>query len=321
MLEARDTWESVLVVLARRTRLTSMGQRKDKEAPVLSLAAFLVRTPPLQRVELLPDGGMGKHAGVAYVDLPLPSIRAHCASAICGGDREFDVLHDNIEVRCGGVPECHLLEYGCRNCKSERRTYAIEFVVKSMIAPVYARKLGQLPPFGDPLPARVFELIDADRELMLRARRCTSASLGIGAFAYYRRIVERNWRHLVGELHTTAQKLEVDAEILRRIDKARTRREFSAAVKDLRNAIPASLLIAGKNPITLLHRTLSVGVHVDDDADCLVRASAIESVLVHLATRMKEALAERSSLEAAMKALDSSTTASKVKKRTPRSVR
>ena len=49
---------------------------------------------------------------------------------------------------------------------------------------------GEYPPFGERTPAKVITMIGPDRDLFLNGRRAENHGLGIGASAYYRRVVE-----------------------------------------------------------------------------------------------------------------------------------
>ena len=48
-----------------------------------------------------------------------------------------------------------------------------------------------MPAYCPPTPSRLFDLIGPERETFLKGRRCENQGLGIAAFAYYRRVVER----------------------------------------------------------------------------------------------------------------------------------
>src|ERR1039457_6413862 len=67
-------------------------------------------------------------------------------------------------------------------------------------------KIYQEPPFGQPIPKRLFHIIgESNREHFLQARRAIARGLGIGAHAYYRRIVENTKFDLVGSVLEVAQ--------------------------------------------------------------------------------------------------------------------
>ena len=124
---------------------------------------------------------------------------------------------------------------------------------------VSAEKYGEMPAFGPPLPARLFKMAGADGELLRKGRRTENQSLGIGAFAYYRLVVENQKDRLLGEIRKAAVRLGADEEQLRSIDRARKEKRFSDAIDQVKDAIPDALKVKGHNPLTLLARSPQQG--------------------------------------------------------------
>ena len=163
-----------------------------------------------------------------------------------------------------------------------------------------AYKFGELPHFGPPIPARVLRLIQPDRELFLSGRRCENQGLGIGAFTYYRRVVENQWTRLVDEIIRVGKAIGASGPSITALESARDEKQFSKAVKNLKDSIPAALLINGHNPLVLLHGALSKGVHNLSDADCLELATSIRVVLVEFAEKLGQALKDEKELSEAV---------------------
>jgi hypothetical protein len=84
---------------------------------------------------------------------------------------------------------------------------------------------------------------------------------------------------------------------------ARDAWRFEDAVDRIKNAIPDSLRIEGQNPLLLLHRALSEGIHDLSDAACLQRAEAARIVLTELSRRIETVLQDRSEVHEAVKEL------------------
>jgi len=159
-------------------------------------------------------------------------------------------------------------------------------------------KMGEEPPFGPPTPARVITLIGPDRDLFLRGRRAENQGFGIGAFAYYRRVVEKQKGRIIQEIARVAGKLGASPEVLAEFEKAAAETQFSKAIDQVKSAIPQVLLIDGQhNPLTLLHAALSEGLHDHTDEECLEIAQDIRLVLTELAERASTALKEEAELK------------------------
>jgi hypothetical protein len=86
--------------------------------------------------------------------------------------------------------------------------------------------------------------------------------LGIGAFGYYRRVVENQKNRILGEILKLAQKIDAQPEMIAALEAAKKETQFSKAMTAVKTAIPQGLLINGQNPLVLLHSALSDGLQV-----------------------------------------------------------
>jgi hypothetical protein len=148
-----------------------------------------------------------------------------------------------------------------------------------------------------------FQIIgEANREYFLQARRSIARGLGIGAYSYYRRIVENTKFDLVSAVLEVAQATNASVGQVELLRKAQTETQFSKAIEMLRDvsAIPAVLLIDGHNPLALLHDLLSEGIHQLSDGECLERSKEAGVVLCEIADRMQIAMTERKAVKAAI---------------------
>jgi len=181
------------------------------------------------------------------------------------------------------------LTYRCRNCLKYCKTFAVALHQKNTNV-LTAFKFGEYPAYGPTIPARVLRLIQPDRELFLSGRRCENQGLGIGAFTYYRRAVENQWARLVDEIIKVAITIDAPETTLAVLETSRDETQFSKSIKDVKHAIPPSLLIKGQNPLALLHTALSKGVHSLTDGECLSLAITIRLILIELSEKLGQAL-------------------------------
>ena len=77
---------------------------------------------------------------------------------------------------------------------------------------------------------------------------------------------------------------------------AKIETQFSKALASVKDALPPALLINGHNPLALLHKALSGGLHEQTDEDCLKLAHDVRVVLVELAERLGQALKDEAEL-------------------------
>jgi hypothetical protein len=64
--------------------------------------------------------------------------------------------------------------------------------------------------------------------------------------------------------------------------------------------VPETLKIRGHNPLTLLYRALSAGLHDQNDKECLQLAASVRVVLYELADRVGQALKDERELQEAL---------------------
>ncbi|WP_315718798.1 MULTISPECIES: hypothetical protein [unclassified Bradyrhizobium] len=164
-------------------------------------------------------------------------------------------------------------------------------------------KFGEFPPFGPPTPTRLLDLLGEHRDLFLKGRRCEFQGLGVGAFSYYRRVVEYQKSSLIGEIVKAAKRLNVADSVINALQAAKEETQFSKSVELVKDAIPQALLIQGHNPLVLLHSALSEGLHDRSDEHCLEFAQEIRVVLVDLAERISQVMKDHAELKASISRL------------------
>lgn len=285
-------------------------------AVTIPFEQFLSERPP---GSVAPVSGALREASSGDSPLLLPSIRLWCPDASCGGFRVFDPL---TRVRTGdGLgqggpvttrPDAQLLRYRCRNC---RRSWKV-FAVMASRVPVdrlpseeqevhvaAVTKVGEYPSYGPPVPTRVSRFLGPDRELFFKGMRAEGQGMGIAAFAYYRRVVESQKERLFNQILKAAELAGAEKEVLDRLAAAGAEDQFSKSVKSAGDAVPASLGIDGRNPLLLLHRALSQGLHDADDSQCLQAAHDVRVVLFELAERIEQLLEDKRELGEAVKRL------------------
>lgn len=160
-----------------------------------------------------------------------------------------------------------------------------------------------MPPFGPPVPSKVVTLIGPDREMFLRGRRVENQGLGIGAFAYYRRVVENQKGRLIKKIGEVAKRSGASEAVLNIFERAAKETQFSKAVESVKSVLPPVLLIDGHNPLTLLHSALSEGLHEKTEEQCLELATSIRVVLTKLSERISTALKDEAESKQALNTL------------------
>jgi hypothetical protein len=267
-----------------------------REPDPISFAEFLQDVPPSQprRVTKLWffDSDRNKI-------LSRPDLNLHCATPeLCNRISVFratsDKVYFNRETR-----RDTFVTYQCSNCRKTEKLFSIQAEADDDKSG-RCYKYGELPPFGPPTPPRLQRLLQPDRLLFMKGRRCESQGLGVGAFVYYRRVVENQKNRILDEVIKVALKLAAPEETIKTLSAAKEENQFSRAMESVRDAIPQALLINGANPLTLLHSALSDGLHGRSDEECLETAHDVRVILVELAERLGQALKDEAELNTAV---------------------
>lgn len=208
--------------------------------------AFLESTPP--NVPLKIAGLFGQYhpsAQNAPWSIRSPEIELFCETD--GGPRFFTTRTEYIFV---DQREWKFVSYGCKNCGRRWKTFALLIDRLNTQNPANGEvmKLGEFPPFGAPISARIEKLLGkADLELYRKGMRAEAQGLGVGAATYFRRIVENQWKQLVAEIREAAARLGYTE--LAVFDNAVNETQFSKAVEMLKDATFAWHELADETPL------------------------------------------------------------------------
>ena len=264
----------------------------------ISFAEFLENTPPNTR----------KIVGDLFrrppFKLHLPEIQIHCSNSTCNGVRFYRIdRSEDIGIQLNSVQDIYL-DYRCNNCLTSMKTFAIR-IESGSFSDLHGTclKLGELPAYGPPTPSRLIKLIGPDRELFLKGRSCENHGLGVGAFTYYRRVVENQKNRILDEILKVSKRISAPADKIKTLETAKEETQFSKSVKTIKGALPESLLVNGQNPLTLLYAALSDGLHDHTDEHCLELAGSIRVVLGELSERLALALKDEAELNHAVNKL------------------
>ncbi len=173
--------------------------------------------------------------------------------------------------------------YTCVSCRNDKR----EFFIKTYCNKNLIMKTGQFPHWEMKGDTQIEKMLGSHRDYLSRGLMCESQGYGVGAFAYYRRIVEDIIDELIRDVGELIPKNERDKfnEALEKVSQTRQTSDKIALVKDL---LPTTLQIDEMNPLGILYSKLSEGLHADNDEECLVHAETIRLTLVYLASQVTE---------------------------------
>lgn len=270
-------------------------------ADVRSLAAFLQTAAPLavEVVEVTTKNAAPANAMdfvVPQISLDIPSVFIYCDSTECERDSWFDPADAAIRLENTTQSLIRFLPYMCRHCQKSYKLYAVRIQHGGATAiasskQLRATKIGEDPPAIGPTPRTLKKLLDDQWDLYLKGRRAELAGLGIGAFVYYRRVIERVWTRVLNGLIKVAA-LEENRETHDTLIAAQQEKHFTRSLEKAKAHIPRSLYIDGHNPFQALYDACGDGVHEYSDTECIERAHMLRLVLTKFAERAAAVVSE-----------------------------
>lgn len=169
--------------------------------------------------------------------------------------------------------------------------------VSSFVAKVYTlRKVGQWPPWNvRPDPALEAALDPEDAVLYRRALMNISQGYGIGALAYFRRVVENETGRLLALLEELARD-EEDEDRIEEIAKAKKGFNADERLRLAAEATPKSLTIGGVNPLKTIYGIMSGGMHSGSEDECVEVAEELRASFEYVFRHVRAQTQERAEL-------------------------
>lgn len=232
----------------------------------------------------------------------LPDVRVNMHCPTCASHQTFAMTNEywhGFEYRNYPLRGTVLrMAYRCIHCIKFERV----FYIKAAEDGTWLMKVGQYPAWeikGDP---NIEKMLGTHASYFRKGLVCESQGYGIGAFGYYRRIVEEIIDQLLDEVADllAANELAMYQAALEKTKATIVTQEKIDLVKDL---LPPILRPDGMNPLSALHSSLSEGLHANSDESCLEYASACREVLTFLVSQVSASKAAGRSFTDSMKKL------------------
>ena len=197
----------------------------------------------------------------------------------------FDKDTNNLDITIpliGHCQSCRAVVYFLIKAYSDK-----SFERRSEGINIYLQKIGQFPPY-DIEPEKIVQkyLTDEDNAHYKKALTNLSVSYGIGAFAYFRRIIENEIKRIIKDL----SELEFDGanEIKKAYLAFEKDHQMNNLIHSITPLLPKSLSESGDNPIKLLYEQLSDGIHTFSEDECLQKAQQINILLPYIIKKVNE---------------------------------
>lgn len=167
---------------------------------------------------------------------------------------------------------------------------------------IYVQKVGALPQIKI-IPEKVISKY-FDRETnkwYFKAINSLNENYGIGSFAYFRRIIEKELINIIEDIKTLPDSHKVEIQSL--LDKHNENPKVSTIYENIFEHLPNSLKTLGDNPIKLLYNQTSEGLHSLTEDECMEKAKSILRLLNFVIKKINEENSEIRELRETIKGL------------------
>lgn len=219
-----------------------------------------------------------------------PRINLYCPT--CAQTLFFSCNYTQFLTEYSQGLYASLVLYQCDNCEEYLKYFIINIALGDEFV-IHIKKLAEHPNWQPKVPPKVMTLLADDKDNFMKGYRCENLKYGVAAFTYYRRIIESQWHSLIDEIIRVSKHIGLEDEKILELEQVKSQTQFSKAVGDLKPALPTSLLVHGENPLTLLHRAISIGIHNKSDEECLNLAADVRVILFQMVENLTMAMKEK----------------------------
>jgi hypothetical protein len=205
-----------------------------------------------------------KYEGIPATLDHLPDVSINMFCFHCSSKQTFVMMnkyHENYASPHTSVEGVIFrMVYRCAHCRDFERTFFIQIDQLRN----WMMKVGQFPAWDIECDPNLKRLLGKYSTYYKRGLTCESQGFGIGAFGYYRRVVEEIIDELLNQISELLEGEGLDRykEALQKTKETTVTQGKIELVKDL---LPPILRPGGMNPLSTLHSALSAGLHADSE--------------------------------------------------------
>jgi len=236
------------------------------------------------------------------LDVPVPTINLYCR--ICKSEQTYQMVYDyrygdpRIGSYLSSEGKILRIAYKCAGCQKYEYIFLLRFDENLQ----YMEKVGQYPPWSIKIEKSLAEIFGKYEETYKKGLINESQGYGIGAFAYYRRIIEEIIDELLDSIPEIMGETE-KAAYMDALQKAKQEKDATSKIDLIIDLVPDVLKPQGFNPFKVIHDQLSQGIHVDTDEECLEKAAALRDALIFLINQIVRNRNAKREFTASMKKL------------------
>jgi hypothetical protein len=211
-------------------------------------------------------------------------LKMYCGHDRCSGSTWWDCSDQDVYFGSGLITQRY---YTCRNCGASRQHY--QFIWQENEDGNIFAKVGQYPPLSiEPTPELAEALGSEDAQLYKKGLINFQFGHGIGAVAYFRRVLENKINSLLDLIAEAARNENAPAELIAAVDAVKLSHRAEDKIAVASQVLPAHLKPGGHNPFDKLYAPLSAGLHGESDDQCLTTFADAKFVFEYLFKNLTE---------------------------------
>ncbi len=251
----------------------------------VKIATFIGEAPLYKKLEIPTNfGHLNAFNGLA--------LTFYCKT--CNDSRTFNLIAFPEQIRNSHFERWDSSDSNSQHYKGHCnfcRTYTVDFLINTISklsedgksSTLFLRKTGQYPAYDIKPKKVVLDYLDKeDKDIYSKALMCISHGYGIGAYAYFRRIVENETIKMIQDLSNDS------AEIKTLYDAFLKNRRMDKLIEEIYPHLPSSLKDIGDNPFKKLYGQLSVGLHSLSEEECKDKSVIMDSILTFVIEKISE---------------------------------
>ncbi len=202
------------------------------------------------------------------------------------------------------------LKYICTHCHKFLRNFILKIYNNGKI-----EKVGQHPPLDIIIPKEIKSLDKKDIEIIYqRGKISENQGYGIGAFAYYRRVVELCIDDLIDELKEIIpeEKKKEYEDVVQKLKKEKIAENRINLIKD--TIVDTSI---DGNPLGKIYEISSIGIHDLSDEECLDYADSLRTLLIYVIDEISREKNKKDGLKKAINKIEKLISKSKTQQSPP----
>ena len=194
--------------------------------------------------------------------------------------------------------------FECADCSDQRTAYFLKANFLDAGNVYDLEKVGQFPGQSVDIPKEISKNLGGSEKLYKKGLECCAEGFGIGAVAYFRRVVEDKTNDLLNTMADLAHEYGEETAVVDRIRNIRDEKiAYEEKIKAASQIIPKSLRPGGTNALHVLFQLLSQRLHSESEESCLETAEGIRDVLEHVFGKLRAEVESHRSFQVSLRGL------------------